>query len=128
MYSLGSILARPAVRLLTLWRVGPYLTKNYVSGSDPQTIALIVIGAVLLILGGINETLTKRSAIIPPRLFKVLFFSFLPTLYADSISVDTNNNRYPDNLLIACDSLLCHCILPPNLLPSPRFECYWCWN
>ena len=53
--------------------------KKLFSGSDPQTIALIVIGAVLLILGGINETLTKRSAIIPPRLFKVLFFfpSFL---------------------------------------------------
>lgn len=40
------------------------------SWSDPQTIALIVIGVVLLILGGINETLTKRSAIIPARLFK----------------------------------------------------------
>ncbi|KIJ69250.1 hypothetical protein HYDPIDRAFT_80094 [Hydnomerulius pinastri MD-312] len=35
-----------------------------------ETIALLAIGGVLLVLGAINEIFTKRSAIIPPRLFK----------------------------------------------------------
>ncbi|KAG2078130.1 MFS general substrate transporter [Suillus decipiens] len=35
-----------------------------------ETIALLVVGGALLILGGINEIYTKRSPIIPPRLFK----------------------------------------------------------
>ncbi|KAF9246286.1 MFS general substrate transporter [Melanogaster broomeanus] len=38
--------------------------------SSAETIALLVVGGVLLVLGAINEVLTKRSAIIPPRLFK----------------------------------------------------------
>jgi hypothetical protein len=40
-------------------------------GSDAKTVALLVIGVVLLIAGGINEMFTKRSAIIPARLLKV---------------------------------------------------------
>ncbi|KAI6109565.1 MFS general substrate transporter [Pisolithus sp. B1] len=35
-----------------------------------ETIVLLVVGVVLLISGAINELYTKRSAIIPPRLFK----------------------------------------------------------
>lgn len=35
-----------------------------------KTIALIVVGGVLLILGAVNEVYTTRSPIIPPRLFK----------------------------------------------------------
>jgi hypothetical protein len=35
-----------------------------------KTIALIVVGGVLLIAGSINEIYTSRSPIIPPRLFK----------------------------------------------------------
>ncbi|KAG1730746.1 MFS general substrate transporter [Suillus lakei] len=35
-----------------------------------ETIALLVVGGTLLILGSINEIFTKRSPIIPPRLFK----------------------------------------------------------
>ncbi|OJA14842.1 hypothetical protein AZE42_00766 [Rhizopogon vesiculosus] len=35
-----------------------------------ETIALLVIGGTLLILGSVNEIYTKRSPIIPPRLFK----------------------------------------------------------
>ncbi|KAG2158308.1 MFS general substrate transporter, partial [Suillus bovinus] len=63
-----------------------------------ETIALLVVGGTLLILGGINEIYTKRSPIIPPRLFKtrttglilvsvflhaVVFFSgtYLPMYY-----------------------------------------------
>ncbi|KAF8550440.1 MFS general substrate transporter [Imleria badia] len=38
--------------------------------SSAKTIAPLVIGIVLLIGGGINEMFTKRSAIIPARLFK----------------------------------------------------------
>lgn len=40
-------------------------------GSAAETIAPLVIGIVLFIVGGINEMFTKRSAIVPPRLFKV---------------------------------------------------------
>ncbi|KAH8109974.1 MFS general substrate transporter [Phellopilus nigrolimitatus] len=40
------------------------------SWSAPQTIALVVIGGMLLVIAGAYEALTKRSAIIPPRLFK----------------------------------------------------------
>ncbi|KAI0320729.1 MFS amino acid permease [Amylostereum chailletii] len=38
--------------------------------SDAETIALLVVGCVLLIAAGINEVYTSRSPIIPPRLFK----------------------------------------------------------
>lgn len=38
--------------------------------SSAQTIALLVVGCVLLVVGFINELLTKRSPILPPRLFK----------------------------------------------------------
>lgn len=40
-------------------------------GSLPSTIALLVIGCVSLVVGGVNEYFTKRSPIVPPRLFKV---------------------------------------------------------
>jgi hypothetical protein len=40
------------------------------AGQDSQTIALIVVGGVLLVLGAGNEIHTKRSPIVPPRLFK----------------------------------------------------------
>ncbi|EIW84712.1 MFS amino acid permease [Coniophora puteana RWD-64-598 SS2] len=40
------------------------------SWSTPQTIALLVIGVVLLVAGTINEIYTPRSAIIPPRVMK----------------------------------------------------------
>jgi hypothetical protein len=35
-----------------------------------KTIALIVVGGVLLVIGAINEIYTTKSPIIPPRLFK----------------------------------------------------------
>ncbi|CAK5277387.1 unnamed protein product [Mycena citricolor] len=40
------------------------------SWSSAETIALLVIGCVLLVVASINEITTKRSAIIPPRLFR----------------------------------------------------------
>ncbi|KAF8843661.1 MFS general substrate transporter [Paxillus ammoniavirescens] len=40
------------------------------SWSDARTIALLVVGLVLLIIGGINEIFTTRAAILPARLFK----------------------------------------------------------
>ncbi|TFK55105.1 MFS general substrate transporter [Heliocybe sulcata] len=40
------------------------------SWQAPQTIALLVVGGVLLIGAAVNEGLTTRSPIIPPRLFK----------------------------------------------------------
>ncbi|GAA5826161.1 hypothetical protein JCM11251_007188 [Rhodosporidiobolus azoricus] len=45
-------------------------TSGESSWSAPQTIACLVIGPVFLIAGCINEVRTKRSPIIPPRLFK----------------------------------------------------------
>jgi hypothetical protein len=50
-------------------------------GSDAKTIAPLVIGIVLLIAGGVNEMFTKRSAIIPARLFKVSSHAGLSTMY-----------------------------------------------
>ncbi|KDN44417.1 hypothetical protein RSAG8_05464, partial [Rhizoctonia solani AG-8 WAC10335] len=38
--------------------------------NSAKTISLIVIGALLLIAGSVNEIYTSRSPIIPPRLFK----------------------------------------------------------
>ncbi|KAF8637399.1 hypothetical protein AX17_002894 [Amanita inopinata Kibby_2008] len=40
------------------------------SWSSAETIALLTVGCVLLLLGCVNELYTKRSPIIPPRLFK----------------------------------------------------------
>ncbi|KDQ18065.1 hypothetical protein BOTBODRAFT_29384 [Botryobasidium botryosum FD-172 SS1] len=51
-----------------------------------STISLITVGGVLLILGGAYETATKRSPIIPPRLFRtrttgiVLFTAFFQSI------------------------------------------------
>lgn len=39
-------------------------------GSAPQTISLLVVGFVMLVAGAINELFTKRSPIVPPRLFQ----------------------------------------------------------
>ncbi|EKM55449.1 uncharacterized protein PHACADRAFT_256078 [Phanerochaete carnosa HHB-10118-sp] len=47
------------------------------SWSTAQTIAPLVIGVVLLILGALNEIFTSRSPIVPPRLFKVRTTAFL---------------------------------------------------
>ncbi|KAF8643906.1 hypothetical protein AX16_008922 [Volvariella volvacea WC 439] len=56
------------------------------SWDSAETIALLTAGCVLLLAGGINEMLTKRSPIIPPRLFKtrttsiILITTFLHAL------------------------------------------------
>ena len=43
---------------------------SFRSGNQAATIAPLVIGVVLLILAMVNEFYTKRSPIMPPRLFK----------------------------------------------------------
>ncbi|KDQ61019.1 hypothetical protein JAAARDRAFT_32018 [Jaapia argillacea MUCL 33604] len=40
------------------------------SWSSKQTIALLVVGGVLILAGAINEAFTTRAPIVPPRLFK----------------------------------------------------------
>ncbi|KAI6040004.1 MFS general substrate transporter, partial [Pisolithus marmoratus] len=40
------------------------------SWSDARTIALLVVGCILLVMGGVNDVFTTRSAIVPARLFK----------------------------------------------------------
>ncbi|KAI9449899.1 MFS general substrate transporter [Lactarius psammicola] len=46
------------------------LNKGGTSWSSAETIALLCVGSMLLVLAAINEILTTRSPIIPPRLFK----------------------------------------------------------
>ncbi|KIK92949.1 hypothetical protein PAXRUDRAFT_829496 [Paxillus rubicundulus Ve08.2h10] len=46
------------------------LNFGQTSWSNARTIALLVVGLVLLIVGGTNEVFTTRSAILPARLFK----------------------------------------------------------
>ncbi|KAJ7219408.1 MFS general substrate transporter [Mycena pura] len=40
------------------------------SWSSAETIALVAVGFALLVAGGVNECFTKKSPIVPPRLFK----------------------------------------------------------
>ncbi|KAF9526981.1 MFS amino acid permease [Crepidotus variabilis] len=44
--------------------------ESQTSWKQASTIGLIVSGIVAFIIGGINEVFTKRSPIVPPRLFK----------------------------------------------------------
>jgi drug/metabolite transporter (DMT)-like permease len=46
-------------------------------GSSASTIALLVVGGVVLFAGVVNEAYTKRSPIIPPRLFRVSFYGYI---------------------------------------------------
>jgi EmrB/QacA subfamily drug resistance transporter len=46
------------------------LNSGETSWSSAETIALLTVGCILLILASINEILTSRSPILPPRLFK----------------------------------------------------------
>lgn len=46
------------------------LNSSETTWKNPETIALLAVGGTLLIIGGINEIFTKKSPIIPPRLFK----------------------------------------------------------
>lgn len=45
-------------------------------GSSAETIALLTVGGVLLVVACVNEWFTKRSPIIPPRVFRVRPFLF----------------------------------------------------
>ncbi|OCH95564.1 MFS general substrate transporter [Obba rivulosa] len=47
------------------------------SWGAPQTIAPITIGVCLLVAASINELITKRSPIVPPRLFKTRTTAFI---------------------------------------------------
>lgn len=51
-----------------------------VLGDSPATIALLVVGGVMIIFAVIWECYTTRSPIIPPRLFKACVLSLLLTL------------------------------------------------
>jgi hypothetical protein len=48
----------------------------HLKGSSAETIALLCVGCTLLIFASINEILTTRSPIVPPRLFKVSLYCF----------------------------------------------------
>ncbi|KIK57685.1 hypothetical protein GYMLUDRAFT_203254 [Collybiopsis luxurians FD-317 M1] len=53
------------------------LNQGETSWSDASTIALIVVGGVLLVLAGVYEIYTTKSAILPPRLFKTRTTAFV---------------------------------------------------
>ncbi|KAF9227638.1 MFS general substrate transporter [Gyrodon lividus] len=86
-----------------------------------ETIALLAVGGVLLVFGAINEIFTKRSAIIPPRLFKtrttglILISVFLHALafFAGSYAVlgasatDSGIRMLPYSLCAAMLSAAC---------------------
>lgn len=55
-----------------------FLPSQFATGSDTKAIIPVVAGCVMLITAGINEVYTRRSQVIPPRLFKVS--SFIDTL------------------------------------------------
>ena len=46
-------------------------TEMLALGSTAKTIALVAIGAALLVVAGFYEVITTRSPILPPRLFQV---------------------------------------------------------
>jgi hypothetical protein len=56
--------------ILLLYRNRNLFIYFFLLGRNPETITLFTAGCILLIIGGINEIFTKRSPIIPPRLFK----------------------------------------------------------
>ena len=74
-------------------------------GSDAKTIAPLVIGIVLLIAGGINETFTKRSAIISARLFKVSSHTGLSTIYLQDVK-DSHHWHHSRHCFPSCRHLL----------------------
>ena len=51
--------------------IRPQNTETFALGSTAKTIALVVVGLVLLVAAGFYEVITTRSPILPPRLFKV---------------------------------------------------------
>ncbi|KAF8531473.1 MFS amino acid permease [Gautieria morchelliformis] len=44
--------------------------------NSPATVSLLAVGFVVLVIGGIYEGWTKRSPIIPPRIFKTLSYFY----------------------------------------------------
>ncbi|KAF8136614.1 MFS general substrate transporter [Boletus edulis] len=91
-----------------------------------ETISLLVTGCILLVVYVINEMYTKRSAIIPPRLFKactrttgfILISVFLhAAVFFSGISIGTDkcwHIAYFENRII----------LSAFVLPSARCICY----
>jgi len=47
--------------------------SHLLEGTGPWTVGPLVAGVILLVFGGVNEVVTKRAAILPPRLFQVSF-------------------------------------------------------
>ncbi|KAH7924739.1 MFS general substrate transporter [Leucogyrophana mollusca] len=66
--------------------------SSHIAWSSPETVALLVVGGALLVAGVINEIYTKRTAIVPPRLFKtrttgiILVTGFLHSLTFFTVS------------------------------------------
>ncbi|KAF5373628.1 hypothetical protein D9758_000649 [Tetrapyrgos nigripes] len=62
------------------------------SWSDAKTIALVAVGASLLLVAGVYETFTTKSAILPRRLFQVRVMGILSEMHVYRLpSVQTPN-------------------------------------
>ena len=97
-------------------------TDTLALGSSAKTIALVAVGAVLLVAAGFYEVITTRSPILPPRLFQVGHPSKPSGIYRGNLgsSADKDHRHSPHNDRHPCYSLLFSCLLHPSLFPDPR--------
>lgn len=107
-------------------------------GSSAETISLIVVGGVLLLAACVNELYTKRSPIIPPRLFKVVL-SDLEHSYANPVRREQRQLYLSPTFFmlwlftqvrvdkvspVGHETAVFRCLLSSVLLSSSRSFCY----
>lgn len=95
------------------------------SGSSPQTIALLTAGFVCIFACGANEYFTKRSPIIPPRLFKVISAPHRAPCRGISCFayIDPYHWYFTPHHVLPCFGLLFGRILPAAIFSNPRCLC-----
>ena len=108
-----------------LWSGGwVYLYLTFHPGSSKSTIALLAVGGVVLVAGAVNEVYTKRSPIIPPRLFRV---SWTALYDAGTLSLlvswglDPNHCHY-----FNCKFPAWCCFFLGHILSSSLLSSSWC--
>ena len=84
-----------------------YSLASIIPGQSPATISLLTVGGAVLIMAALWESFTKRSPIIPPRLFRVCQVSNLPrNLIWLTALPDTNDGDDISYSLLACLRIL----------------------
>ena len=80
---------------------------NIFAGSSTKTIALLVVGFVMLLAAGVNEAFTNRSPIVPPRLFQVRIHMFIHLeANLNYLAIDADNYDFAGNDFLACGCIL----------------------